>query len=156
MSIMCLTIFSLVYLATFIGASYGLEERDSCATGYTLCSPPGASTTVTPQIGDSAFPNLFADIVHSSLPASKRSLSERQTASLCCIASLDCLTMSGLSLPFCYDRFTTNYFLPDGSLYVTFHFLHLKHGRGKKTLYFFSYLTISCALMSHDIKDKHC
>lgn len=117
-SIMRLNIYSLISLATLASANYELRAMDACAAGYTLCSPPGATTTVTPQIGDSAFVNLFVHIVESSLPASKRSLDERQAASLCCIATLDCLTMAMLSIPFCYDKFTTNYFLPDGSLYV--------------------------------------
>lgn len=112
---MLLILSSLACLVTFASADDNLERRDACISGYTLCSPAGATTTVTPQIGDSEFQNLFVDIVRSSLPASKRSLSIRDSASLCCISTLDCLTMNTLSLPFCYDKFTTNYFLPDGS-----------------------------------------
>lgn len=77
--------------------------------------PAGALTTATPQIGENEFQNLFMDIVQSSLPASKCSLATRDDASLCCVSTLDCLAMNTLSIPCCYDRFTTNYFLPDGS-----------------------------------------
>ncbi|RAL66855.1 hypothetical protein DID88_007637 [Monilinia fructigena] len=52
-----------------------LKSRGDCRQGYTLCSPASATTANTPQIGDSDFANLFQDIVLSSLPASKRSLS---------------------------------------------------------------------------------
>ncbi|KAG4033407.1 hypothetical protein MFRU_005g04140 [Monilinia fructicola] len=100
-----------------------LKSRGDCRQGYTLCSPASATTANTPQIGDSDFVNLFQDIVLSSLPASKRSLSppsgasieKRDPASLCCISSLTCLSMHSLNIPFCYDQFTTNYYLPDDS-----------------------------------------
>ncbi|KAJ8059168.1 hypothetical protein OCU04_012142 [Sclerotinia nivalis] len=101
-----------------------LESRGGdCRQGYTLCSPAGATNANTPQIGDSDFVNLFQDIVLSSLPANKRSLpssseasfEKSDSASLCCVSSLTCLTMHSLSIPFCYDQFTTNYYLPDDS-----------------------------------------
>ncbi|KAH6673373.1 hypothetical protein B0J14DRAFT_430731, partial [Halenospora varia] len=92
-----------------------------CKTGFTLCSPKGATSTSAPQIGSSDFANLFNNLLSSSLPSSKRDvlperdLSERATASLCCVTSLSCLTLANMALPFCYDRFTTNFLLPDGS-----------------------------------------
>jgi len=92
-----------------------LNSNGGCDSGYVVCAPAGATSATTPQIGDAAFQNLFADIVESSLPPSKRSLSDRAVASLCCNALLSCLTISALGLPMCYDKFTTNYFLPDGS-----------------------------------------
>ncbi|TAQ86457.1 hypothetical protein B7494_g5231 [Chlorociboria aeruginascens] len=109
-------ILPVAILAQSVYASPVLEDRDNnCQTGYTVCAPAGATSTTTPQIGDASFPDLFHDIVQSSLPSSKRSLSSRDTASLCCVSSLACLAMSSLSIPFCYDKFTTNFFLPDGS-----------------------------------------
>jgi len=110
--------FFFICLATLASASASdnhNKRADSCASGYTLCAPAGATTTSTPDIGDSEFLNLFVDIVESSLPASKRSISPRGAASLCCISSLNCLAMNTMGLPFCYDKFTTDYFLPDGS-----------------------------------------
>jgi hypothetical protein len=109
-----------VTFASVSNADASLE--DICIMGYKLCSPSGATTTVTPKIGDASMAYLFSDIVDSSLPSgnSKRSpgsnlVSPRDEASLCCVSSLACMTMSGLLIPFCYDRFTTNFFLPDGS-----------------------------------------
>ncbi|TVY41850.1 hypothetical protein LOCC1_G004837 [Lachnellula occidentalis] len=87
----------------------------ACPTGLSLCSPPGATNSHTPQIGSPDFENLYIDLLHSSLPPSKRSRAEEGTASLCCITSLSCLAMPTLALPFCYDKFTTNFFLPDTS-----------------------------------------
>ncbi|KAI9642300.1 hypothetical protein NHQ30_009102 [Ciborinia camelliae] len=114
-------LFAFIAPAVLAAAST-LESRGTCRQGYTLCSPVGATTSNTPQIGSSDFVNLFQDIVLSSLPASKRSLSsaeasieKRDSASLCCISSLTCLSMHSLNIPFCYDQFTTNYYLPDDS-----------------------------------------
>ena len=96
-----------------------------CAAGYSICSPPGATSTNTPTIGTPDFQHRFINIVQSSLPSSKRSndasssspalSSASASAFLCCNALLSCLLMSTTNIPFCYDRFTTNYFLPDGS-----------------------------------------
>ena len=108
-----LAIIATVEVASLDGV--GVNSDGSCGAGFTICAPPGATSAITPQIGSSDFQNLFVDIVESSLPASKRSLPGRSTASLCCTSSLSCLTMANLQLPFCYDQFTTNYFLPDGS-----------------------------------------
>ena len=93
-----------------------VHATNSCQKGFTLCAPPGATSSITPQILSPSFPNLFTDIILSSLPSSspKRS-NNNSNASLCCNTLLSCLTMSQLALPFCYDRFTTNYYLPDGS-----------------------------------------
>ncbi|ATZ51103.1 hypothetical protein BCIN_06g05370 [Botrytis cinerea B05.10] len=115
-------LIAFVAPAALVAASV-LKSRGECQQGYTLCSPAGANTATTPQIGDSDFVNLFQDIVLSSLPASKRSLSsssehsveKRDSPSLCCVSSLTCLTMHSLNIPFCYDQFTTNYYLPDDS-----------------------------------------
>jgi hypothetical protein len=107
-------------LALAASIPFELSPRDTCSSGYTTCSPSGATSTTVPKIGDADFANLFVDIVKSGLVDgnAKRSpdfsISER-AASLCCVASLTCMAMSGLNIPFCYDRFTTNFFLPDGS-----------------------------------------
>jgi hypothetical protein len=90
------------------------QAGGTCQDGFTLCTPPGATSDITPQIGSPEFLGLFVDIVLSSLPASKRS-SSPGTASLCCTSSLSCLCMVNLDIPFCFDRFTTDYYLPDGS-----------------------------------------
>ncbi len=114
---MRLDVLLIALVATRASAGSGsvLDAAGGCADGLVICAPPGATSTTTPQIGDAAFQNLFVDIVQSSLPPSKRSLSNRAVASLCCNALLSCLTITALGLPMCYDKFTTNFVLPDGS-----------------------------------------
>lgn len=85
-----------------------------CSDGYTVCAPPGATSSTVPKIGSTEFQSLLSNLVGSSLPALKRATADG-TASLCCLSSLSCLTLSNLAVPFCYDKFTTNYLLPDGS-----------------------------------------
>ena len=104
------TLLSPILLITLIDGA-----NSDCSSSFSLCAPPGATSNTTPQLGNPDFQNLFIDIISSSLPSNKRSLSTAGTASLCCYSTLSCLLLSSLSLPFCYDRFTTNYYLPDGS-----------------------------------------
>ena len=112
-----LDVFLLAIIATraIAGSASSLDSNGDCDDGFVICAPPDATSNTTPHIGDAAFANLFTYIVQSSLPPSKRSLSGRATASLCCNALLSCLTITALGLPMCYDKLTTNYFLPDGS-----------------------------------------
>ncbi|CAG8961065.1 hypothetical protein HYFRA_00002607 [Hymenoscyphus fraxineus] len=85
----------------------------TCQTGYTICSPSGATSSNTPSITSPQFPSLLQDLLASPLPP----LNKRAdgTASLCCVSSLSCLTLANLAVPFCYDKFTTNFVLPDNS-----------------------------------------
>jgi len=108
------TICVFLALTAFISSSTG---ENNCQTGFTLCSPPGATNPHTPSIGTPDFPTLYTSLLHSSLPPppQKRTTSSASSASLCCNALLSCLTASNLALPFCYDKFTSNYYLPDGS-----------------------------------------
>lgn len=115
-----LTIISALYASAHASSpvifAALVSDLNTCASGYSLCAPPDVTTIVTPQIGDSDLQDLYTDILSSSLPSfKKRSLSSRGSASVCCITSLTCLAMSSLAIPFCYDKFTTNYYLPDGS-----------------------------------------
>ena len=114
---MRLDVLLLAIIATeaIASSASSLDSNGDCANGFVICAPPDATSATTPQIGDAEFANLFTDIVQSSLPPSKRSLAGRAAASLCCNALLSCLTITALGLPMCYDKFTTNYFLPDGS-----------------------------------------
>ncbi|EHL02876.1 hypothetical protein M7I_0838 [Glarea lozoyensis 74030] len=101
-------------LPAILAFSVSVHAANSCGTGYTICAPAGATSTTTPKIGSTEFQSLLSDIVGSSLPSFKRDTADG-TASLCCLTSLSCLTLSNLALPFCYDKFTTNFLLPDGS-----------------------------------------
>lgn len=115
---------ALVATATFTFTSHS-QAGDACAEGFTLCAPRGATSERSPQIGSPAFERLFVDIVFSSLPpSSERSLVASST-SLCCHSTMSCLLMSNLEIPFCYDPFTTDYYLPDGS-YGTVVCIHQK------------------------------
>ncbi|PSS25937.1 hypothetical protein M430DRAFT_25673 [Amorphotheca resinae ATCC 22711] len=107
-----------VLTANALGTAALRASNGDCSAGFTLCTSSGATSNATPQIGTAEFQGLFVDIVSSSLPSDKRFLSDRDTASqpsLCCISTLSCLTMATLEIPFCYDKFTTDYYLPDGS-----------------------------------------
>jgi len=42
-------------------------------------------------------------------------LQSRSDAPYCCLESTQCLLLQDYNVPFCYDKFTTSYFLPDGS-----------------------------------------
>jgi hypothetical protein len=105
----------VIFLIASVCAAFPETTRSNCASGYSLCAPSGATSAAAPQIGDPVFESLFDDIILSSLPTSKRGTATGGTASLCCISSMSCLVMFNLAIPFCYDKFTTDYFLPDGS-----------------------------------------
>ncbi|KAF8849305.1 hypothetical protein BDZ45DRAFT_708888 [Acephala macrosclerotiorum] len=92
-------LFQVALIASASFATASLDANGNCDSGFTICSPPGGTSATTPQISNPNFPNLFVDILDSSLPTSSRKRS----------------LPHGLGLPFCYDRFTTNFLLPDGS-----------------------------------------
>ncbi|KAF4628826.1 hypothetical protein G7Y89_g9325 [Cudoniella acicularis] len=108
-------IYSLPVVIVTLALATPLLADNVCQTGYTICSPAGATSSTTPQIGSADFANLFNDLLASSLPASRKRTTSASTTSLCCAATTSCLTLANLALPFCYDPFTTNFALPDGS-----------------------------------------
>ncbi|MCJ1323318.1 hypothetical protein MMC15_008674 [Xylographa vitiligo] len=102
-----------------------LEKRQDCGNSDTQCSPLGASSTTVPELG-AGLSSLYVDLLHSIngiTAASRRSNFDemdvlvQRSASLdfCCATGTDCLVLQGFAIPFCYDRFTTNFYLPDGS-----------------------------------------
>ncbi|KAI4250916.1 MAG: hypothetical protein L6R42_008571 [Xanthoria sp. 1 TBL-2021] len=117
---------SFAIIAT--SGSVRLEPRASCAKNYNKCDPKGADSTEPPAVG-SELSALYADLVNSVNGATKLRrdflqprdeltsfLEPRASANLCCADGTQCLLLQGLiSLPFCYDNYTTNYFLPGGS-----------------------------------------
>ncbi|KAI4239257.1 MAG: hypothetical protein LQ349_000512 [Xanthoria aureola] len=128
----------LSLLPTFVAAvsfaiiatsgSVHLEPRASCAKNYKRCDPKGADATEPPAIGTD-LSSLYTNLVTSVNGANNKlrrdllqtrdelvtSLEPRASANLCCADGTQCLLLQGLSLPFCYDNYTTNYFLPGGS-----------------------------------------
>lgn len=101
-----------------------LHARAACSSSYTACSPKGAATTNEPPVG-TGVASLFVDVVDTldSAKLAKREadpyhgLIETRASggSLCCADGTLCLLLQDLKLSFCYDNYTTNYFLPGGS-----------------------------------------
>jgi hypothetical protein len=112
---MRLLFLRIIVLATttFVYASHKI--RDSCDKGLTPCTPEGATSENTPEIGTPDFESLYMDIIASRLPGISKRSPNSDTAPLCCQESASCLLMANLKLPFCYDPFTTNYYLADNS-----------------------------------------
>ncbi|KAL8917505.1 MAG: hypothetical protein Q9208_007910 [Pyrenodesmia sp. 3 TL-2023] len=104
------------------------SAANDCGENYSRCSPKGATSTDTPEVGTDLSP-LYTDLLTSinGVKQSKRSareardeaglaLESRATSSnLCCVAGTQCLLLQGLKEPFCYDNYTTNFFLPGGA-----------------------------------------
>ncbi|KAI9815201.1 MAG: hypothetical protein M1832_005536 [Thelocarpon impressellum] len=118
----------LLSLSTLLFVPVGgaqLVARQSCQTGYQSCSPSGEQTTsVPPQIGG-ALSLLYVELVDSvagvKLPTRDvgsvvaRLGAREQAKPICCVEGTQCLLVHELDVPFCYDPYTTNYYLPDGS-----------------------------------------
>ncbi|KAL8655932.1 MAG: hypothetical protein Q9210_000570 [Variospora velana] len=122
---------SLLYSFAILDAATcaHLEPRaDGCADKYSKCAPRGAESTNIPTVGTDLAP-LYTNLLTSIQDAGKTKrdfsdaegkssflLESRQSSSnLCCADGTLCLLLDGLNLPFCYDNYTTNYFLPGGT-----------------------------------------
>ncbi|KAL8709454.1 MAG: hypothetical protein Q9220_005837 [cf. Caloplaca sp. 1 TL-2023] len=118
---------AVILTATATFASAQLEPRAGCADNYSKCSPKGATSSDAPTVGTALSP-LYIDVLNSvnGAKTSKRELGgahedfrpllvpRASSSSLCCADGTQCLLLQGFSLPFCYDNYTTNYFLPGG------------------------------------------
>lgn len=101
-----------------------LHARAACSSSFTVCNPKGAATTNEPPIG-TGISSLFLDVVDTldSANLAKREAerghgvieTRASGGSLCCADGTICLLLQNLDLSFCYDNYTTNYFLPGGS-----------------------------------------
>ncbi|MCJ1246683.1 hypothetical protein MMC30_003892 [Trapelia coarctata] len=119
--ILSAALLSLLPLSGF-GVSQALERRQACASSYTQCSPASAASTSVPSIGSGLSP-MYVDLLNSvsGITVKKRGVSHkvegllRRAVGLCCVEGTDCLLLKGFNLPFCYDKFTTDFSLPDGS-----------------------------------------
>ncbi|KAL8842885.1 MAG: hypothetical protein Q9170_000289 [Blastenia crenularia] len=119
---------SVAVFAIAVASTSYLEARAGCADNFSKCSPKGASATDTPTVGTGLSP-LYTDLLNSvsGVKTSKRdSIQARDrlephleardsSTNLCCADGTLCLLLQGLNLPFCYDNYTTNYFLPGGA-----------------------------------------
>ncbi|MCJ1371884.1 hypothetical protein MMC20_003104 [Loxospora ochrophaea] len=114
-----LSLFGLV-----CATSPSLAKRQDCGSNYAECSPPGASTTSIPDVGGN-LSSMYIDLLDSTkgIEASKRNIQSRverlglrsSSVDVCCAEGTSCLLLHSYNVPFCYDKFTTNFFLPDGS-----------------------------------------
>ncbi|KAL8896328.1 MAG: hypothetical protein Q9207_007762 [Kuettlingeria erythrocarpa] len=118
--------FGASAILAFLVAS--TSAADGCGENYSRCSPKGATSTDTPAVGTD-LATLYTNLLNSvnGPKKSKRgaregrdevdvALESRATASnLCCVAGTQCLLLQGLNEPFCYDNYTTNFFLPGGA-----------------------------------------
>ncbi|CAF9935434.1 MAG: hypothetical protein ALECFALPRED_006391 [Alectoria fallacina] len=117
-------ILLLLSNAHLIACDDSLHARGACSSSYTACNPKGAATTNEPPVG-TGISVLFVDVVDTldSANLAKReagqdtSVIETRAAggSLCCADGTICLLLQDLDLSFCYDNYTTNFFLPGGS-----------------------------------------
>lgn len=93
------------------------RDDDSCGTNLQVCNPSDASAETLPALGPD-LSGLYLSLLDSvkGINFEKRSLLRpRNTPSFCCATGTSCLTLSTFSVPFCYDKFTTNFLFPDGS-----------------------------------------
>ncbi|KAF6235312.1 hypothetical protein HO173_006508 [Letharia columbiana] len=117
-------ILLLLSYAHVIACDDTLHARGACSSSYTVCSPKGAATTNEPPIG-TGISSLFVDVVDTldSANLAKREAGQDTCAietrasggSLCCADGTICLLLQDFELSFCYDNYTTNFFLPGGS-----------------------------------------
>ncbi|KAL8944890.1 MAG: hypothetical protein Q9216_000180 [Gyalolechia sp. 2 TL-2023] len=119
---------SVTVFVIAVVANSNLEARADCADNFSQCSPRGASSSAnTPSVGTELSP-LYTDLLTSVNGAkkSKRAsieagdelnllVARASSTNLCCADGTLCLLLQGLNLPFCYDNYTTNYFLPGGA-----------------------------------------
>ncbi|KAL1639357.1 hypothetical protein SLS58_008071 [Diplodia intermedia] len=93
------------------------DKDDSCGANLQVCNPSGASTDKLPALGHE-LSGLYLSLLDSVQGINfKRDIAiqPRDTPSFCCATGTSCLVLSTYEVPFCYDKFTTNYIFPDGS-----------------------------------------
>lgn len=105
----------ILFIAIFaIGSlSSNLAPRQTCSSGYSLCSPPGATGSSTYDIGDGLI-HLYANLLDTvnphapapgaqPQPVSPNGPAKRQSVNaMCCASSLSCYLLQGSGVPMCY------------------------------------------------------
>ncbi|EXJ82996.1 hypothetical protein A1O3_06813 [Capronia epimyces CBS 606.96] len=122
-----LSLPSVLLLFVLYACATDLNPRQSCAPSYNFCSPKGSSVRDVPVLGP-GLARLYVSLLQTvdtspSRPRTKENRGggavahERRdaTGTLCCAQNTQCLLVLSYNLPVCWDRFTTNYYLPDGS-----------------------------------------
>ncbi|KAI9851608.1 MAG: hypothetical protein M1838_003202 [Thelocarpon superellum] len=118
-----LVLLVAVWAVTFAQASL-LVAKQACQSTYTPCVPPGENPVAYKSVVQQS-QHLLKDLLHSlpELSAEKRGVDEVSgglgvrdvSIPFCCAEGTQCLLLSEYLVPFCYDKFTTNFFLPDAS-----------------------------------------
>lgn len=97
------------------------DDHDSCGTNLEVCNPSGASTDKLPALGPD-LSGLYLSLLDAVKGINFKRDSDhhhmnrpRDTPSFCCATGTSCLLLSTYDIPFCYDKFTTNFIFPDGS-----------------------------------------
>ncbi|KAL1966162.1 hypothetical protein VTN77DRAFT_4714 [Rasamsonia byssochlamydoides] len=113
---MMLIIFTLIML--LMGTAISVPEpAATCASGYFMCESNGAFN------GFDDLVHLYQDLVDTVDASShfKREALEAEflprkvtPTFLCCAEGMQCLALKGSNVPFCWDKFTTNVYLPGG------------------------------------------
>ncbi|KAL1597307.1 hypothetical protein SLS60_008891 [Paraconiothyrium brasiliense] len=110
---MSLRIATLALFAGALATPFEKVARDSCNP----CNPKGATGTNPPSLGPD-LSSLYTDILASveDIHFDTRSDSvEARDDGFCCAETLDCVNVQNLSIPMCYDKFTTNFAFSDRS-----------------------------------------
>ncbi|KAK2749114.1 hypothetical protein FQN55_003816 [Onygenales sp. PD_40] len=113
-----------------------LSARQNCGEGYDMCMPKGSSLIPSdPHYFNTLYEDLIGTINDSPKdqtppePAKGQADMPAESPSpLCCASGMQCLVLGRSTLSFCWDRFTTNFYLPSG-IYgsVTTGILHVEN-----------------------------
>ncbi|KAF2426176.1 hypothetical protein EJ08DRAFT_663366 [Tothia fuscella] len=101
-----------ILIITAVNAS---SDKGACSA----CDLAGIKSTIPPVIGKDDMGRFYEALLKSvvGIHFLRGSLSTGSGGSvpLCCAQSTDGLLVAEYGLPFCYDKFTTSYFVPDKS-----------------------------------------
>ncbi|KAK7513073.1 hypothetical protein IWZ03DRAFT_45052 [Phyllosticta citriasiana] len=106
-------------------------RRATCGKNMQVCSPSGATTSHLPSLGpdlSSLYVDLLSTVDGVHFAAKRHANSDDdddndddkdETVAFCCSAATSCLLLSSSTcpgkIPICYDKYTTNFVLPDGT-----------------------------------------
>ncbi|PGG96007.1 hypothetical protein AJ79_09774 [Helicocarpus griseus UAMH5409] len=113
----------LLASALCLAAASDISPRQYCGSDYEICVAEGANSASPPSIGPD-MRELFVKMVESVDVTNpwKREIVQRgdivardELPSLCCKSGMECQLLKDYKIPFCWDRFTTNFYFVDGS-----------------------------------------
>ncbi|EEH03843.1 conserved hypothetical protein [Histoplasma capsulatum G186AR] len=117
--------FIITFLVGFIGlvSASTVSARQYCGPEYEMCVARGSSSVSPPSIGPD-MRKLFVSVIESVDVTNpwKRGTTRRddvvpraELPGLCCKTGMECRLLINYHTSFCWDRFTTNFYLIDGS-----------------------------------------